>query len=137
MERLLHMDRAMARHGVLLLACISLTLLLAACAHTGVSGFDGKWTLITLEGDQQTIELKTVADGEYYLYDGDSHLSGRYAHDGDHLVMQEPNSPRSAGFELTIINDDKMRVVEAPPVRLTGKRYMGAELRRANGPEGG
>ena len=136
MRSLPHKDRANAHSGAFFSVLIFCAYLLTACAHTGSSAYEGRWTLTALEGKQQILEIRAMESGDYYIYHPDSHLSGDYVRDGDQLIMEQPNNPRAEGFVLGIINKNHLRIIEAPPVRLTGKRYMGADLRRDKNDDG-
>ena len=123
------MERVRSGGGLCLL--FILFSLLAACAHLREALLDGDWMLVTLDGRRLPVDITSLDSHRYSLYHPDLILSGVYRLDGGALTLQEPNNPRAAGFVFSVLSADHLRVVEAPPVRLTGARYVGADLLRS------
>lgn len=105
--------------------------LLTACTHLRESSLDGGWVLIAPNDRRLPVDITSLDSNRYSLYHPDLILSGVYRLEDGVLTLEEPNNPRAVGFVLSVLADGHLRVVVAPPVRLTGERYLGADLRRS------
>lgn len=109
---------------------VFLGLMLSACAHTPPQSLEGEWVLRTLDGNTYDIRIRQLDDRSYYIYQAEGHLTGDYAKERGELVMQESANPRMSDFVIAINNEDSLRITDAPPARLTGVRYTGADIGR-------
>jgi len=91
----------------------------------------GNFTMRLPKGFEWQIRIQSLGNNQYrMLSDRNLNTHGVYALQGNRLVMLKPVDERLTEFEWQITNSDALELVEEPPTRKTGAKYLGTTLIR-------
>lgn len=88
----------------------------------------GPWTLQAPDSAIESVEVRALRPGEYYVSAAGHPVAGVYMLHRDRFEMVKPDNPRMAGIVWIVNSPRSMTLVEEPPVQMSGRRLVSAQM---------
>lgn len=106
----------------------AIILLGASTTRCLAEDLEGEWKLSLPAGYEYVVTIQHLGDNEYNLRKGSLNFNGIYHLKKHNLVMARPADDRLTEFVWRLKKDGTLVLIEEPPTRKTGARYLGATL---------